>query len=62
MNQCDHLKPSEQVSHWSYEGGSVHEMRLFVDKVMKLMTDTMGRMHSDAQFAGSSSVKPAGLL
>ena len=22
------------------------------------MTDTLGRMHSDAQFAGSSSVKP----
>ena len=26
------------------------------------MTDTMGRMHSDAQFAGSSSVKPCGLF
>ena len=26
------------------------------------MTDTMGRMHSDAQFAGSSSVKPFGLF
>ena len=26
------------------------------------MTDTMGRMHSDAQFAGSSSVKPYGLF
>ena len=26
------------------------------------MTGTMGRMHSDAQFAGSSSVKPYGLL
>ena len=24
--------------------------------------DTMGRMHSDAQFAGSSSVKPFGLF
>ncbi len=24
------------------------------------MTDTMGRMHSDAQFAGSSSVPPCG--
>ena len=23
---------------------------------LKFMTDTMGRMHSDAQFAGSSSV------
>ena len=38
MNQCDHLK---QVSHWSYEGG-VHEMRLFVDKVMKLMATKLG--------------------
>ena len=26
------------------------------------VTDTMGRMHSDAQFAGSSSVKPFGLF
>ena len=26
------------------------------------MTDTMGRMHSDAQFARSSSVKPYGLF
>ena len=26
------------------------------------VTDTMGRMHSDAQFAGSSSVKPYGLF
>ena len=26
------------------------------------VTDTMGRMHSDAQFAGSSSVKPCGLF
>ena len=26
------------------------------------MTDTMGRMHSDAQFAGSSSVKPFGIF
>ena len=26
------------------------------------MTDTINRMHSDAQFAGSSSVKPYGLF
>ena len=30
--------------------------------VIGYMTDTMGRMHSDAQFAGSSSVKPYGLF
>ena len=29
---------------------------------LESMTDTMGRMHSDAQFAGSSSVKPCGLF
>ena len=27
-----------------------------ISSVLKGMTDTMGRMHSDAQFAGSSSV------
>ena len=29
---------------------------------LERVTDTMGRMHSDAQFAGSSSVKPYGLF
>ena len=31
-------------------------MYLYPRMALKFMTDTMGRMHSDAQFAGSSSV------
>ena len=43
MNQCDHLKPSETgLSLVVRRGGSVHEMRLFVDKVMKLMATKLG--------------------
>ena len=37
-------------------------MNLVRPVAIGFMTDTMGRMHSDAQFAGSSSVKPGGLF
>ena len=41
MNQCDHLKPSKQVSHWSYEGGSVHEIGPFLGR--EWLNDSSGQ-------------------
>ena len=36
--------------------GSIHQKEFYTNTASYGMTDTMGRMHSDAQFAGSSSV------
>ncbi len=38
------------------KGGTLHPDNMAAGPASYVMTDTMGRMHSDAQFAGSSSV------
>ena len=38
------------------ESGAIHPDNMAAGPASYGMTDTMGRMHSDAQFAGSSSV------
>ena len=53
-SQHNTLSPHTQNSY------SFLSQKCFV--VFHYLTDTMGRMHSDAQFAGSSSVKPCGLF
>ena len=49
-------KPYFSVASGGGTGGTLHPDNMSAGPASYGMTDTMGRMHSDAQFAGSSSV------
>ena len=55
-------KPYFSVASGGGTGRTLHPDNMAAGPASYGMTDTMGRMHSDAQFAGSSSVKPCWLF
>ncbi|MDO4557571.1 MAG: GGGtGRT protein, partial [Planctomycetia bacterium] len=52
----DHGKKYFSVASGGGTGRTLHPDNMAAGPASYGMTDTMGRMHSDAQFAGSSSV------
>ena len=50
------VKPYFSVASGGGTGRTLHPDNMAAGPASYGMTDTMGRMHSDAQFAGSSSV------
>ena len=51
-----YLRPYFSVASGGGTGRTLHPDNMAAGPASYGMTDTMGRMHSDAQFAGSSSV------
>ena len=56
MNVSNKVKKYFSVASGGGTGRTLHPDNMAAGPASYGMTDTMGRMHSDAQFAGSSSV------